>query len=100
MSAFAQRAPIGGLPPDPRFTGDALLISVHLRPAGKMWSALSSLPPGHWALVVQNLVEKCVEITPPTLAKPGGLVRSRWLFLPDYARTEQVGGHQAVYVRI
>ena len=56
------------LVPGPLFTGDACLKAGHFRPAGKIWSALSSLPPGHWALVVQNLVEKCVEMTPPTWA--------------------------------
>ena len=35
MSAYAQRALIGGLPPGPRFTGDAFLFPWAFRPAGK-----------------------------------------------------------------
>ena len=54
MSAYAQRALIVTFPPVPLFIGDALLENWHLRPAGKMWSALSFLPPGHWALVCRN----------------------------------------------
>ena len=36
MSAFAQRALIGGLSPDPYFTGDAFLSVEQSRPAGKI----------------------------------------------------------------
>ena len=85
MSAFAQRALIGGFPyplwpfgpsppdrgsrpPDPRLRGDAFLGAGWSRPAGKTLKGFPFLPPGHWALNVQNLVDGLVEITPPGLA--------------------------------
>ena len=64
------------LPPDPRFTGDALL-GTWLKPSGgKNLSGLLSLPPGHWALPGPKLRRSCAEITPPGLAKPWQLVHS------------------------
>ena len=71
MSAFAQRALIGVGTPDPPITGDAFLRPWQKHSGGQNLSGLPFLPPGHWALCVQNLVDKCVEITPPTLAKLG-----------------------------
>ena len=53
--------------------------------------------PAHWGLGVQNLVDKCAEITPPTWAKLWQLGSCQRQF--DHRRTKQVGRHRAVYVR-
>ena len=87
-------------PLDPRFTGVLYWEPSTCVRRLRTQDHAFFLPRGHWPLPVQNLVEKCVEMTPPPLAKPGRLVRSCWPRLPDHARTEQVGRHQAVYVRI
>ncbi len=72
--------------------------------AGLLWGprGLPFLPSGHWALDVQNLVDRCAEITPPPWAKPWQLVRNRARTVrqPDHRRTKRVGRHQAVYVRM
>ena len=59
------------LVPGPLFYGGRLPESWAIASGGQNLSGLSFLPSGHWALSVQNLVDKCAEITPPTLAQPG-----------------------------
>ena len=57
------------LPPDPRFTGDALLGNWHLRPAGKS-GRMVLLAPGTQAPAGVKFEKSCAVRTPPTLAKP------------------------------
>ena len=85
MSTWLTPVLIGGRPLDPHFTGDALLWTWHFSSGGQNLSGVPFLLPGHWALSVQNLVEKCVEISPPALAEPGWLVRDRGIGVPFLA---------------
>ena len=89
MSTYAQRVltggfpyplwPFGPSPPDrgsrpqtPKYGGRPP-ESRALSSGGQNLSGVPLLPPGHWALKMQNLVKRCAEITPPILAKPGQL---------------------------
>ena len=71
MSAFAQRALIGGFSSVPLFYGSTLLRGWHLHPAGKMWSAFSLLPRGHKPLPGLKFQRVRAIRTPPAWAKPG-----------------------------
>ncbi len=65
MSAFAQRALIGGLPPSPHFTGDALL-GVRLKPpGGPKTRSVIPLAPAHWGLPGQKFRIIRAVRTPP-----------------------------------
>ena len=55
MSAFAQRALIGGLPPSPHFTGDTLLRDGKFYTAGKIRTGRFFSPRGHRPLQSGNL---------------------------------------------